>query len=187
MIKLILMFLVGTTIYSTNLATKHDFLEEHYIGGEQAFLNYIYQHINYPPSARDNCTMGFVKINLPIEKSGEIGEINFYNQLGNGIEQEIARLLTTTLGSWKTSSEERNIELLFNWRINEDAVGGMINIAAGVPDAFCESTQRLEKMMKKFVKKNKYKKARSVLNELKNRDPYTNAYQDFETALKNRD
>ena len=130
--------------------------------------------------------MGFVKVNLPIQQSGEIGEIKFYNQLGNGIEQEIVRLLTATLGSWKTSEEERNIELLFNWRINEDAVGGMINIAAGVPDGFCESTQRLEKKIKKFIKKKKYKKAKSVLHELKNRDPYTNAYHEFETALKNK-
>ena len=183
MIRLIFLFIVSASFYSTNFETRNNFIEKNYKGGEQVFLKYIYENISYPEDARNRCTMGFVKIKLELQKSGEITAIRFHNEIGDGIEKEIVRILSLTSGNWKSSKEERSTDLLFDWRINENLSGkGDINVSAGI-QGICESTKNLESKLKRYIKKEKYKKAKGVLDKLKSRDSFTDAYDEVEKIL----
>ena len=63
------------------------------IGGKKAYRDYIDANLNYPDEALANEISGIVKLEVTIEKDGNIGQINVAKSLGFGCDEEAIRLV----------------------------------------------------------------------------------------------
>lgn len=72
-----------------DLATK----EERKKCAEQKMLEFIYQHIQYPPEALENKVEGIAVIQFIVEKDGSIEEMNMVRSPGYGTGEEALRVV----------------------------------------------------------------------------------------------
>lgn len=180
-------FLLSLSLQANSISFD-EFIEAHYEGGTKGFLTLFYENVNYPNEARSHCVMGVVKIRLTISETGKVEKIGFYNKLGYGIEEEIVRVIELTEGNWKDiNAGNSNVDILIEWRINEEPEElGDIRIVTEVQGMTCMSTTLLEKRMRKYIKKEKYNKAREVYDFLMYRNPHSLKYiNEGKTILEN--
>lgn len=67
-----------------------------YPGGEQAFNNYLQDHIVYPPYAKKNNVQGRVFISFVVEKNGELSNFKVMRTPSNDLADEAVRVLRST-------------------------------------------------------------------------------------------
>ena len=113
--------------------------------------------------------------------------------MGNGIEEEIERIIKTTQGSWVSCNDRSQLErvkLKFAFSINNyynPPIADIVIVAYGsfpvVKDA------KLEKQYKKALKKGKLDKATDAIEELikryPNNDTYLEEKKKVESMMKN--
>ncbi len=169
-------------------------LDKYYSREGEGFARYITSSIKYPQAARGNGTVGVVAFSFRIDCQNSPVDFVFENKLGNGIEEEIERIIKTTQGNWLSCNERdqsERVKLKFAFGINNynynppDA--DIVIVAFGnfsiVKDA------KLEKQYNKALKKGKLDKAKEAIEELIRRYPNDDAYLEkkkkIESMMKN--
>ncbi|MBC6993484.1 hypothetical protein QWY85_16345 [Neolewinella lacunae] len=158
------------------------FLEDHFEGGEKAFLNQVYSHIRYPRMARENCGIGHLHVRLTLKETGGLQQIDFLNPFGFGVEEDVTNLLMKTNDGWIGTGENKTAEFSISYQIgSHPKFTGDITVSAykvGSPDeaSGCpESREILEKIAKAISKEN-FKKVRKLAMELLRRGDKTEAF-----------
>lgn len=62
-------------------------------GGEQALLQYLAEHIKYPPLARENNIQGTIALSFVVGKDGRINNAEVVKEIGGGCGKEALRVL----------------------------------------------------------------------------------------------
>jgi len=171
--------------YSNN--NFNDFLKENYKGGDREFLITIYNSVNYPKIARENCGIGKLKTRMHLNKDGTIERIEFLNELGFGLEAETRRVLKLTEGHWLESESERVFDFIVAFQIGDrQEIKGDINVTANMNGmgAYCKTNKELLEEFQKKLKKEKYKKANKICDELLKREPDSEYYNNLSTTIK---
>ncbi|MEZ5059024.1 MAG: hypothetical protein R2879_18475 [Saprospiraceae bacterium] len=94
-------------------------LENNYQDGYEAFLNLIYKNIKYPEEARINCGIGVLRTKVTIGAEGKLKAIEFLNNFGFGVDQEVVRILKMTEENWKKSEKDFSFELSIAFQLSE--------------------------------------------------------------------
>jgi TonB family protein len=76
-----------------------------YPGGERQLINYITEHIQYPPEAVRKNIQGVVLLEFVVNKDGTITNIIPLKKLGGGCTEEAIRVLKLTSGIWTPGTE----------------------------------------------------------------------------------
>lgn len=181
-IKLLILLPVFS-IAQSNTSFNH-FLEENYEGGSRAFLEHLYEHVEYPGQARLNCIMGIIKVNLKLDTATNTVKVGFYNLQGYGLEQELLEALSLTQGKWKMNTTEDEADFFIDFRVNEEArYPEVISVIAKDNSSQCISTDQLIKKLSKYLGRKKYDKAQYIYDELINRNPYSKEYIEVQKLL----
>ncbi len=158
------------------------FLEEHFEGGEKAFLNQVYSHIRYPRMARENCGIGHLHVKLTLKETGGLQQIDFLNPFGFGVEEDVTNLLMKTNSGWIEGGENRTTEFSISYQIgSHPEFSGDITMTAYIvgnkdePSGCPESREILENIAK-AISKEKFKKVRQLAMELLRRGDKTEAF-----------
>ncbi len=65
-------------------------------GGDEAWEQYINNHLEYPVIARKNSVEGHVVASFQVSPAGEVKNIKIVESLGFGCDEEVIRLLETS-------------------------------------------------------------------------------------------
>lgn len=158
----------------------NEFLDQNYKNGHEDFLRTIYQSISYPSKARQSCRIGRLNTRIHINKNGQLEQIDFLNELGNGIEKEVLRVLSLTENNWTPSDTKRVYDFTFAFQIDAtpEINGDIKVIANGVnKPPNCPSTEQLNEKLIKLIQKEKFKRAKKICDELLRREPESNHYR----------
>lgn len=155
-------------------------VDEYYSEGGKSFARYVGSSMKYPKRAREKGTMGLAIFSFRIDCQNNPTDFIFENQLGNGIEEEIERIIKTTQGGW-VSCDERDeserIKLNFAFSINgyyDPPTTSIVLVAHGSFPVVTD--KKLEKQYRKALKKGKLDKAKEAIEELIKRYPNNNIY-----------
>jgi hypothetical protein len=167
-------------------------MEKRYKGGKKGFFTDLSQNIRYPMEARENCRTGVVLAYMKIRPSGGIDSILFNNdvELGMGIEAELARCLLLTKGKWLKSEEYTTFNFSVGFLIEgNDKLKATISVVAyGWPTEKCPTNNELIKQLEKAQKKEKYKEAivlcEDLLRRLPNSEEYKKELENLKAKLK---
>lgn len=160
-------------------------------GGNIAFLELIYQNINYPIEAREECRVGKLMTELFVSPENRIVRIEFKNPLplGFGLEDEVVRTIALSASNWNTQGQGIIVPIVFSFFIetNESLKGDIHVIAYSTAShAGCPSSlKELESELLRLENRGKWEKAVSVCEELVRRYPENTAYvEKYQTCLK---
>ena len=189
LIGLILLMLAFVSVEAQNSELVSDFLSENYQEGENAFLLKMYENISYPKAARDVCRVGKLNVEITIAPSGQLKGIGFLNKLplGYGLEEEVIRMVKMAGTGWtKIDSDSlRTVELVFAFQIGEaPAIKGDINVTA--TGLSCRSNQFYVSRFKKYMKNEKYEKAKEVTEELLRRDSDSEEFRKMDGVVNEK-
>lgn len=164
------------------------FLDAHFEGGAKGFLESIYQSINFPGEARNNCNSGISIAKLTFGKNGQIIDLTLYNSLGQGLDEEVIRMIRITQKSWKSTVAEKDVLISFAFRVGEkERISGYINVIAYGPDHNCfHTTKTFQKKLDKAIKKKKYDKAMEYCAEIIKRNPWSEEHHKLYDELKQK-
>ena len=62
-------------------------------GGEAALMEYLQQHINYPPMAAANNVQGRVVVQFIVDKTGKVGEVKVSRSVDKDLDKEAIRVI----------------------------------------------------------------------------------------------
>ncbi len=68
-------------------------IEAEFIGGRPAWKRYLESNLNYPEAASENGTTGTVKVEMVVDKDGNITEVKALNDPGDGLAEEAERVI----------------------------------------------------------------------------------------------
>lgn len=95
---------------------------ERKICSDQAFLNYVYQHVKYPAMARENDVQGTVVIEFIVNKKGKVTDATILRDIGAGCGQEALRVIKQmpkwTAGQQRGRSVNVKMKLPVRFRLN---------------------------------------------------------------------
>ena len=156
-------------------------LDKRYKGGNKAFFTHIAPILKCPQEARENCRLGILLVRLKIRSSGVIDSIIFRNDtpLGMGIEQEVATVLLSTKGQWTRAVEYSMIDFSIAFHEEKDKPKATVLVTLYSTDGSqqCPSNQDLIKDLEKAKKKEQYKKAVTICEDLIRRFPDSEDYK----------
>ena len=102
---------------------------------QEKLLEYIYQNLQYPNSARENGVEGTAVVSFVVEKDGTISDAKIIRNPGVGLGEEAMRLVNdmNVLPTKWTPGKQRNevIRTQFNLPVRFRLDGGMIVAASG--------------------------------------------------------
>jgi protein TonB len=101
-------------------ATPFTIVEEmpSFPGGEQKMMQYLSDHIKYPPVARENGITGRVYVKFVVDKEGKIKDAVVLRGIGAGCDEEALRVVRT-MPDWKPGRQNgRSVPVYFNLPIN---------------------------------------------------------------------
>ena len=88
---------------TTNTPTDkiYDVIEKmpEYPGGDQALMEFLSKHIEYPPSAQENGIQGKVIIGFVVSKIGKVENVQILRSLDPSLDKEALRVVNL-LGNW---------------------------------------------------------------------------------------
>jgi len=71
-----------------------------FIGGMDAFQNYLKNNLNYPPLAMKNGTQGKVIVSFIVERNGKLTQVKVSRGIGDDCDEEALRLIKKTAKNW---------------------------------------------------------------------------------------
>jgi len=169
-------------------------LDNRFNGGSDAFIEKFKNHVSYPQEAFDNCRVGLAKIKLTISKDGELENYEFTNPLGMGIEKKLSAFLDDTKKDWKAWARSSDMEMTVGFSLitKSDSYYPDADLLVLEKSAFkfatnneyCDSDAKVEKRVKKYIKKKKYDKALPFAEELLRRHPDNQEFKDKLALIK---
>lgn len=76
-----------------------------YPGGMDSLISYLASNIVYPKEAKENGTSGKVMVGFVIEKDGDVKEVNVIKGIGDGCDEEAARVIDE-MPDWNPGSKD---------------------------------------------------------------------------------
>jgi len=150
------------------------FLNTHYKDGARGFLEMFYKNINYPKVARRNCTSGILIVKLTFGKNGSIAKTELFNPLGDGIEEEVVRVINISKGGWKSLAEGRSISFSLGFIMGEkEKLNCYITMIAVINGLNCYTIKDFQKKLNWALKKEKYEKALAYCDQILRRNPWS--------------
>ena len=87
-------------------------------GGEDKMLQYIHDHVKYPPIARENNIQGRVYVSFVVDKDGKIKDSKILRGIGGGCDEEALRVVKS-MPDWKAGRQNgRSVQVQFNLPVN---------------------------------------------------------------------
>ena len=155
-------------------------LDKYYSEGEESFARFVTSTIQYPQQARKKGTMGLAIFSFRIDCQNQPTDFVFENKLGNGIEEEIEKVIKTTQGSWVSCNDrdqQDRVKLNFAFSIKnyyDPPNADLVIVAYGSFPLVTD--EKLEKQYDKALKKGKLDKAKEAVDELIKRYPSNSTY-----------
>lgn len=194
---------LSSFIFSTNnkitVAEDSSFyyvLDNRFKGGSDAFIELFKEKVSYPKEAFDNCRVGMSKIKVKISQDGSLEKYEFTNELGMGIEDRLMEFFESTKDEWKAWARSSEMEMTVGFSLitKSDSYYPDTDLLVLEKSAFkyaktndyCDSDAKIEKKVKKYIKKKKYDKALSFAEELIRRYPDNQTYRDQIELIKNK-
>lgn len=179
LVQFILMFLATGQVHAQKDLSQ--FLDANYEGGSEEFLKTMYTSIKYPLQARNNCITGKSIAKVFVSESGKIDSIHHINVLGFGIEKAIVNSLLLTDNKFtNTEKMDFKIDVVFQLGSKEEYDGDLIVVGYfsinGRTVKPCKSDIELLEEFTRMVKKEKYRKAQKIIQELLKRKPHSDHY-----------
>jgi hypothetical protein len=161
------------------------FFNTYYEGGVRDFLEHFYKNINYPKSARKNCTSGILIIKLSFGENGTISKLQYFNPLCSGIESETSRVLNKSKAGWKASAKGKSITFSLGFMMGEkEKLDSYITVIADEVDGQrCYTTKDFQRKLDKAIKKGKDEKALAYCVEILKRNPWSAEHLKLYEAL----
>lgn len=162
-----------------------EFVNQYYEGGHEAFLQHVYKQIKYPLDARINCGIGNLHIKLILRPDQGLQVIEYLNNFGLGVHEDVTTILNASNESWKGLGESREIEFSIAYQIDESPViDGDIKVIAYAAsetggDSGCISSEELLSEVQNWIKKKKYKEIPPYWDELVRRGYKNQAFLDL--------
>lgn len=164
-------------------------MNKRYSNGKDGFLKDIAKEINCPKKARENCIVGYSILNFRIDAQGLIKDIEFVNQMGFGIDEEVIRSLNSTSGKWLEAGEDTKFQLpilflLSNKKIGKYGCESLIVISAySSANSNCKEILSDDELLKKAEKLESSKKKNSkqllkAYEDLARRFPFDKSYKE---------
>jgi TonB family protein len=92
-------------------------------GGEEAFLRYLSENINYPHEAREASICGTVYITFVIERDGTINDVRVLRGIGGGCDEEAVRVISK-MPRWLPGKQRgKPVRVQFNMPIKFSLAG----------------------------------------------------------------
>ncbi len=169
-------------------------LDNRYKGGSDAFLELFEQKIKYPNDALENCRVGMSKVNLKVDKDGNM-TYELSNPLGFGIDKAVSDFMDLTKSEWKAWNRASELDLTIGFSIVNSSDSYYPHEADLVikrrptykwstGDMFCASDESNTKKINKLMKKKKYAKALPYIEEMLRRYPDNEEYKGFLATAK---
>ncbi len=174
------------TAAASRFANIKKLLDYRYKGGFYTFEKDFLEQVKYPDEARKNCVIGIVIASFNVDCEGNYNPLKtrMKNPLHYGIEQEISKFLLSTQGHWNICHDKKytrfEIPIQFTMEgtvTNEDDAA--IVLEGKNPGYACTSDSVYLQRAKKYLKKNKLKKAAKNLGILIQRNPYNVEYYEM--------
>lgn len=94
------------TLDSTYFERISGELNAKYTGGDKRFMSYIAENIDFPDSLCDDLDNEKILVEFEVDTFGTIGvKKTMGKKCGNGIEEEVIRLIESTSGCWESASQ----------------------------------------------------------------------------------
>ncbi|HPG07781.1 MAG: hypothetical protein KDC59_15685 [Saprospiraceae bacterium] len=144
-------------------------MDQHFPGGDSAFLDLVYHNIQYPPEARQRGTMATLLVSLYINAKGGLDSLKFLNPvpIGDGIEEEVLRILKLTHKRWINYGDGFHFDCSFVFKFeSEELLHGDISIVAFLVNAKLPRTDLIksfDKLLKRGNKSNEVKEMVTLL------------------------
>lgn len=171
-------------------------LDNRFQGGSDAFIELFKDNVRYPQEAFDNCRVGLSKIKISISKDGKLEKYEFTNKLEMGIEEKLSTFFDKTKDNWKAWARSSEMEMTIGFSLitKSDSYYPDADLLVLEKSAFkfatnneyCDSDAKVEKRVKKYIKKRKYDKALSFAEELVRRHPDNQDYKNQLTLIENK-
>ncbi len=176
-------FLLSGLVLISGLLFSQDSLvvvpDNHYNGGKESFVKYMKDNVPYPETAKTEGLIGLSIVTFKIDCENAPYDINFYTQLGYGIEKLIKKAIENSAGNWINCNEkERLIRLHIAFDINKyysHEKEDFTIYAEGPYEVMTDES--LAQFFNARLKKEKYKQAKYYLELLLLRYPYNEAYK----------
>jgi protein TonB len=75
-----------------------------FIGGEEAMVRYLSNHINYPPQARESGIEGKVMVSFVVQTDGSIDKLSLVKSIGFGCDEEAMRVIAS-MPKWNAGKQ----------------------------------------------------------------------------------
>ena len=169
-------------------------LDNRFKGGSDEFIALFEKNVSYPKEAFENCRVGLSKIKFTISKEGNFENLELSNPLGFGIDKTITDFFEKIKGEWKAWARSSEMEMTVGFSLvtqkdsyYPDADLLVLEKSAyrwATDNEFCDSDEKINKKVKKYLKKKKFQKALPLVEELTRRHPDNKEYQDQLVLIK---
>ena len=177
-----------------------------FIGGKDAYYNYINEHIRYPEYSIQMKSQGVVMVSYSVAPDGS-HKVNFLTTLDSQIEAHLKEILSSLEVSWKATGTDYVVYQPFYFSLKEPYHEQFYQWGMGFPQSFAdpilepvivnmgiddEGLGALQVYMdnldlyEQAISKNKVKKIGAPLNELIKIDPFNAEFIEKRIELANR-
>ena len=179
----------------SNIATSQNdiasFMDINYDGGHEAFLKSIYSSLKYPHDARTNCINGKTTFEIHISAEGNVDSILHFNKLGFGIEEAIRKSVILSNGKFIPGDiriVRIDIQFLLNQHQEKPADITVFGYSTrnGIPTTDCKTNEELLEQFTRYLKKEKYKKADKIVDQLLFRRPHEEHYKGLKKFVEGK-
>jgi len=167
---------IGTAQNAPNLP-----VESYFKTGKAGLDTFMSKTIVYPPDAKFNSIAGLSTVSFKIDCSNVPYDIQFETKIGYGIEDAVIEALSLTKGSWincNDASRDGRIKIKIAFSINNAFLPADADSYVNIMEEgnLIMDDRALAEKINDQVKKEKYAKAKKLLDLLMLRYPYNEDY-----------
>ncbi len=156
-------------------------LDYRFKGGTYTFEKIFNNTVTYPDVARTNCIQGIIIASFDVTCDGKLGFITIKNPLHYGIDNEVKKFFINTNGQWNKCHDPKyeHFEIPIQFKLKGTKTNtdeGLFIFEGKNPGYVCNGEEYYMEKAKKYLDKNKPKKAIASLDILIRLDPYNQKY-----------